>query len=98
MGVTNRPLNHHLAFGIANRETWRLPVCCLFADVEGAICIHDDVVGSPHAGPHALKFSIGREDLNASVDPVADIDFPVWPSHDTVRQVELAGCIPRLTP
>src|SRR5579862_7433792 len=49
-------------------------------------------------GPFPEIVSIGIEDLNALVLPIADIDVAAAVYHDTVRQIELTGPGAELSP
>ncbi len=57
-----------------------------------------DVVGAAHAGPLAEEVAVGREDLDALVRPVGDVELAVRVERDAVRQVELALALARRAP
>ena len=54
--------------------------------------------GAAHAGPPAEVPALGREDLDALVRAVADVELAVVIEGDGVRQVELAGAMTGFAP
>src|SRR6516162_7571843 len=88
----------HVAFGIAHADIGGLAVVFLLGDVVVAVLAAGDVVGAAHAGPLAEKVALRREDLDALVRPVGDVELAVIIEGDAVRQVELALAVARRAP
>src|SRR5215472_9561908 len=88
----------HIPLSIADADLGRLAVVFLFGDVEIAVPPTRDVVGAAHAGPLSEILALRREDLDALVRPVADVELAGVVEGDGVRQVELTRATARLTP
>src|SRR6266481_5489946 len=93
-----RKAGEHRSLFIAHADLRGLAVVFLLGDVEIAVLAAADVVGAAHAGPLALEIAVGREDLDALVGPVGDIELAIIVGGDRVRQVELARPTSRRAP
>src|SRR5579862_7538851 len=90
--------DQHRSIGVADADLRGLAVDFLLGDVEIAVLAAGDVVGAPHAGPHAEEVAVGREYLDAFIRPVGDVELAVGVEGDAVRQVELALALARRAP
>src|SRR5262249_34269957 len=88
----------HVALSIAHADIGGLAVVFLLGDVIIALLAARDVVRATHAGPLAEKLALGREDLDALVRPVGDVELAGIVGGDAVRQVELALAMARRAP
>src|SRR5579862_599330 len=93
-----REAGQHMALAVADADLRRLAVVFLLGDVEIAVLAAADVVGAAHAGPLALEVALRREDLDALVGPVGDVEEAGIVEGDAVRQVELARPVARRAP
>ena len=88
----------HISLSVADADIGGLAGVFLLGNVEIAVLAAGDVVGAAHAGPLAEVVALGREDLDALVRAVGDIELAVIVEGDAVRQVELALAIARRAP
>src|SRR5438309_11830061 len=84
-----RKAGEHRSLSIADADLRGLAVVFLLGNVEIAVLAAADVVGAAHAGPLAEEIAVGREDLDALVGPVGDVELPIVVERDAMRQMEL---------
>src|SRR6266849_6230564 len=85
-----RKAGEHRSLSIADADLRGLAVVFLLGNVKIAVLAAADVVGAAHAGPLAEEIAVGREDLDALVGPVGDVELASIVERNAVRQVELA--------
>src|SRR5215469_9916683 len=88
----------HISLSITHANLRGLAVVFLLGNVEIAVLAAGDVVGAAHAGPLAEVLALGREDLDALVRAVADVELAVVIEGDGVRQMELAAAMTGFAP
>src|SRR5712691_6426252 len=96
--VAAREAGEHRSLPVADADLRRLAVVFLLGDVEIAVLAAADVVGAAHAGPLAEEIAVGREDLDALVGPVGDVELASIVERNAVRQMELARAMTRRSP
>src|SRR2546425_1173369 len=93
-----RKAGEYRSLPIADADLRGLAVVFLLGDVEIAVPAAADVIGAAHAGPLAEEIAVRREDLDALVRPVGDVELAGIVERDAVRQVELARAMTRRAP
>src|SRR5947207_7249236 len=88
----------HVSLSVPDANMGGPTVLFLLGDVEIAVLAAGDVVGAAHAGPLPEEFALGREDLDALIGAVGDVELAVIIERDAVRQVELALALARRAP
>src|ERR1051326_1554926 len=88
----------HLALSVAHRDVRRPAILLLLGDVEISVLAAGDVVGAAHPSPLAETLALRRENLNALVGAVGDIEPALIVEGDRVRQMKLARPVPRRPP
>src|SRR5207237_2908717 len=79
----------HLSLRVAHRDMRGAAILLLLGDVEIAVLAAADVVGAAHPGPLAETLAVGREDLDALVGAVGNVELARIVEGDRVRQMEL---------
>src|SRR6266566_5057245 len=69
--------DEHNSVRVADTDLRGLVAVFLLGNVERAVLAAGDVVRSAHAGPLADEGALGREDLDARVRPVGDVELAV---------------------
>ena len=98
MDVAALHAGEHVALSIAYANLGGLAVVLLLGDVEIPVLAARDIVRAAHPGPLAEKLAVGREDLDALVRPVGDVELAVIVIGYAVRQMELALAMARRAP
>src|SRR5690242_10260112 len=88
----------HLALSVAHRDVRRPAILLLLGDVEIPVLAAGDVVGAAHPGPLAETLALRREDLDALVGAVRNIEPALIVEGDRVRQMKLPRPVPRRAP
>src|SRR5207237_7588371 len=88
----------HLPLSVAHRDMRGAAILLLLGDVEIAVLAAADVVGAAHAGPFAETLAVGREDLDALVGAVGNIELARIVVGDRVRQMKLPRAVPPRPP
>jgi hypothetical protein len=83
---------------IAEGDVGRIAIGLLLGDGVGSIRAACDVVRAAHAGPLTKERALGREDLDAAVGSVGNIELAVVVDRDAVRQMELSLGMARRAP
>src|ERR1051325_943658 len=88
----------HPSLSVAHRDVRGPAILLLLGDVEIPVLAAGDVVGAAHPGPFAETFALRREDLDALVGAVGDIELALIVEGDRMRQMKLARPVPRRAP
>src|SRR5258706_8553749 len=83
---------------VADADMARPAILFLLGDVEIAALAAGDVVGTAHAAPLTKELTLRREDLDALVGTVGNVELAGIVIGDAVRQVELALAFTRRAP
>src|SRR5258708_13725079 len=88
----------HVSLCVADADMGRPAILFLLGDVKIAVLAAGDVVGAAHAGPLAEELTLWREDLDALVGTVGNVELAGIVIGDAVRQEDLALALTRRAP